>query len=149
VDAEPFDPRRAMSQDARPASKQRLGGIKPSEAMAIKHVAYHNATILRVSTDSLEYLDDEGITCTIDFQTCHENVQKELRGPGWIRVREECVASEALQDIYVGFRDFAATPMHITLASDPPTRFEFADYCVFREFQMRLREGGVTTLDMA
>ena len=115
----------------------------------MKHVAYHNATILRVTTDGLEYLDDERITCIIDFRTCHENVRKELRESGWIQLTEESVAPEALHNIYVGFRDFSARPMHITLASDPPTRFQFANYHVFREFQTRLREGGVATLDMA
>ena len=123
-------------------SKQRLGGVNPSHDMAIKNVASHNSTILCVTRDGLEYLDDQGITCTIDFHTCYENVQRELRRPGWIQVQES-------QDIYVGFRDFAATPPHITLASDPPTRFQFAGYGVFREFQRRLIEAGVTTLDMA
>jgi hypothetical protein len=116
--------------------------------MVTKNVVYHNFTILRVTREILEYLDDQGTACSIDFHTCRENVEKELRGPGWIRVPEECVGPEVLQDIYVGFRDSSAEPMHITLASDPPTRFQFANYRVFREFQRRLREGGVTTLDM-
>jgi hypothetical protein len=110
--------------------------------MAEKRVAYVNAHILRLTRDGLEYLDDDGIACAVDFHACEENVQKELRGPGWIRVGES-------KDIYIGFRDFGDTPAHITLASDPPTRFEFPDYRAFCEFQLRLMQAGVTTLDMA
>ena len=134
---------------------------QPDHDMAMKHVAYDESKILRVTRDGLEYLDDQGITCTIDFHTCHENVQREVRSPGWVQVGES-------QDIYVGFRDFSATPPHVTFASDPPTCFQFpvpkqavavpghtflrrdtAYLLDFRDFQRRLIEAGVATLDMA
>jgi len=114
-----------------------------------------------VTREGLEYLDDQGITCIIDFRTCHENVQREVHSPGWVQVAES-------EDIYVGFRDCTGTPPHITFASDPPTRFQFPlpkpavkipgqpflrpdleDYRDYFEFQMQLRAAGVTTLDMA
>jgi hypothetical protein len=123
----------------------RLGGVNPNHAMAVKHVAYDKVKILRVTRDGLEYLDDQGITCTIDFHTCHECVQRELRRPGWVQVGES-------QDIYVGFRDFSATPPLFTFGSDPQTRFEFpasADFRDFYELEVCLIKAGVRTLDMA
>ena len=110
--------------------------------MAIKNVAYHKCTILSVTRDRLEYLDEQGIPWTIDFYTCQKNVQKELRGPGWMQVQES-------QNVYVGCRDFYTKPRYITLASDPPTCFQFAYRDHFREFKRRLIEAGVNTIDMA
>jgi len=119
-----------------------LRSVGPSHEAAIKTVAYNESTILSVTRDSLEYLDDQGLACAIEFHICDDNVQREVRSEGWIQVRES-------QDVYVGFRDFSSRPRHITLASVPRTRFQFEDYVVFREFQERLIEAGVTTLDMA
>jgi len=119
-----------------------LRSVGPSHEAAIKTVAYNESTILSVTRDSLEYLDDQGLACAIEFHICDDNVQREVRSEGWIQVRES-------QDVYLGFRDFSSRPRHITLASVPRTRFQFEDYGVFREFQERLIEAGVTTLDMA
>src|SRR3954469_25336480 len=123
-------------------ASRRIGLVNRSYDMAIKHVTYHKGTILRVTRDGLEYLDDQGVACTIHFHTCRENVQRELGRQGWMRVQES-------EDIYVGFRVFSARLPQITLASDPETRFQFAGYGVFRDFQERLMEAGVTTLDMS
>jgi len=115
-----------------------------------------------VTRDGLEYLDDQEIICTIDFHTCHENVQKEVSSPGWIRVQES-------EDVYVGFRDISYEPPFIMFASDPPTCFQFpmpkpavavpgqmylqtdaADLRDFTEFKSRLiEEAGVKTLDLS
>jgi hypothetical protein len=132
------------------------------DELAWKHVAYDKSKILRVTRDGLEYLDDQGITCSIDFHTCHKNVQREVGSPGWIQVRES-------QDIYVGFRDSFAAPPYMMFASDPPTCFQFpmpkpagavpgqaflrlapAGFSSdFAQFMIRLIEAGVTTLDMS
>ena len=132
-----------------------------SDELPTKQVAYDKSKILRVTRDALEYVDDQGVTCIIDFNVCHENVLREVSSPGWIRVQDS-------SDIYVGFRDFFHKPPYMTFASDPPTRFLFpmpkpavavpgqrglqrdpAGYDDFREFKMRLIEAGVTTLDLA
>jgi hypothetical protein len=130
-----------MSQHAQ-RRIEAFGPRQPDYDMAMKHVAYHKATILSVTRDGLEYLDDQGVACTIDFHTCHENVQREVSRPGWMQVGQS-------PDIYVGFRDFSTKPLQITLAGDPETRFQFADYRAFHDFQKRLIEAGVTTIDMA
>jgi hypothetical protein len=127
----------------------------------MKVVKYHRSKILRVTKDGLEYVDDQGNEGVVDFRVCRENVAKEVRSSGWVRVRGS-------EDVYVGFRDSGAKPPHITLATNPPTRFEFPmprdpvripggqflrhdpeDFRDFHEFQTRLMEAGVKTLDMA
>src|SRR5262245_985251 len=131
-----------------------------AEGGQVKTVTYDKSRILSVSEDGLEYLDDDGCRCRVDFTVCCENVEKEMSSEGWIRVGES-------DDVYVGFRDWGAKPPYITLATDPPTRFVFPmpgppvkvpgsqfvrrnpeDYREFRDFQIRLMEAGVTTLDM-
>jgi len=77
---------------------------------------------------------------------------------GWVGARKS-------KHDYVGFRDIEANPPHITLATNPPTRFVFPrpgpsvkvpgrkvaslEPRDFYDFQMRLfYEAGVKTLDM-
>lgn len=115
----------------------------------MKSVTFDNTRILAVSKDGLEYLDDQGCRCAIDFHTCRMNLRKTLKMP------EEWWARDPN---YVGFRDIVANPPHITLATDPPTRFLFpmpepaanSLHGDFHQFQVRLwDEAGVNTLDMS
>ena len=108
----------------------------------MKTVTFDKSTLLGVSKNGLEYVDDQGCRCAIDFQTCRENVRKRLRRPERLWARDPN---------YVGFRDVLAKPPHITLATDPPTRFVFPmpGPGGFDAFQVRLfNEAGVKTLDM-
>ena len=120
----------------------------------MKTVTFDNGKLLSISRDCLEYVDDEGARCTIDFHVCRENFQKDT--VGW---------RGASNPHYVGSRDILANPPHITLATDPPTRFVFPmpepsvslpegessslEPRDFFAFQMRLyREAEVRTVDM-
>ena len=120
----------------------------------MKTVTFDNSKLLSMSKDCLEYVDDQGDRCAIDFHICRENVQKETAGRRGAR-----------NPNYVGFRDILAKPPHITLATNPPTRFVFPlpgpsvefpggessslEPRDFHEFQMRLyHEAGVRTVDM-
>jgi len=122
----------------------------------LKTATFDKSKLLGVSKDGLEYLDDQGCRCAIDFQTCRENVQKRLKRPDQLWARDPN---------YVGFRDVLAKPPHITLATNPPTRFLFPvpeppvenpgrnssslEPPDFDEFQTRLFfEAGVKTFDM-
>jgi hypothetical protein len=118
----------------------------------LKTVTFDKSNLLSVSKNGLEYEDDRGCKCAIDFHTCRENVHKELLSGSW----QPKPPSDSLT-WHVGFRDIDASPPHITLATNPPTRFLFpkpwpsGDFLRsdFLEFQMRLsKEAGVTTLDM-
>lgn len=129
--------------------------------MVPKRVSYDKSKILAVTKDGLEYIDDQGSKCAIDFHACRENLERELGSAGYLRIRHPA-------DVYVGFRDLGAKPPYITFATEPPTRFEFPmpkplvkvagkkflqsdpeDFREFREFQARLMEVGLKTLDMA
>jgi len=96
-----------------------------------------------MSEDGLEYVDDQGCRCTIDFHTCRENFKKKhVPERLWARVSD-----------YVAVRDIEAKPPHITFATNPPTRFVFPmpdpNFYEFQELQLRLfREAGVMTFDM-
>ncbi len=120
----------------------------------MKTVTFDKSKLLSVSKDGLEYVDDQGCRCALDFHTCRENVQKETAG--WLGAKDPN---------YVGFRNIEAKPPHITLATNPPTRFVFPmpgpsvkfpgrkssslEPRDFYEFQIRLfYEAGVKTLDM-
>ena len=122
----------------------------------MKTVTFDKNKLLAVSKNGLEYVDDQGCRCTIDFQTCRENVRNRLKMPEWRWARKPD---------YVGFRDILGKPPHITLASNPPTRFLFPMPAPsvqdpgerssslappdFDEFQVRLfNEAGMKTLDM-
>jgi len=130
-----------------------LGGSNVTEDTRLKTVTFDKSKLLSVSKDGLEYVDDQGCRCAIDFHTCGENFQKEMHMPGWLQVRQS----------YVGFHDIGAK--HITLATSPPTRFVFPmpgpslkdpgrkssslEPRDFYEFQMRLfNEAGVRILDI-
>jgi hypothetical protein len=115
----------------------------------LKTVTFDANKLLAVDKIRLEYVDDQGCRCAIDFRSCRENLQKKLKMTEEFRTRHPD---------YVGFRDIAAHPPYITLASDPPTRFLFPVSAPaagflrsdFDQFQARLRdEAGVDTLDMS
>jgi hypothetical protein len=82
----------------------------------LKTVTFDKSKLVGVSKSGLEYVDDQGCICSIDFHMCRENVRNQLKMPGWRWYR---------YSNYVGFRDILAKPAHITLATDPPTRFVF------------------------
>ena len=109
----------------------------------MKTVTFDRSKLLSVSKDGLEYVDDQGCRCAIDFHTCRENVRKQMHPPErpWDR-----------DPNYVAVRDSEAKPPHITLSTNPPTRFVFPvpdPNHEFEEFQFRLfREAGVKTFDM-
>jgi len=109
----------------------------------LKTVTLDKSKLLSVSKDSLEYVDDQGGRCAIDFHTCRENFKKQhVPERLWARVPN-----------YVAVRDIEAKPPHITFATDPPTRFVFPmpdpNFHEFQELQFRLfREAGVMTFDM-
>ena len=122
----------------------------------MKTVTFDSSKLLAVSKNGLEYVDDQGCRCTIDFQTCRENVRNRLKMPEWRLAR---------QPDYVGFRDILGKPPHITLATNPPTRFlspvpgpsvndpgkRSSSLAApdFDEFQVRLfDEAGVSTFDV-
>ena len=107
---------------------------------SLKTVTFDNSKLLSVSKDGLEYVDDQGCRCAIDFHTCRENFKKQ-------RVPERLWAKDWN---YVAIRDIEAKPPHITFATNPPTRFVFAmPGPDFLEFQLRLfSEGGVDTFDV-
>jgi hypothetical protein len=116
-----------------------------TEDTSLKTVTFDKSKLLGVSKNGLEYVDDQGGRCAIDFRICRENVRNQLKMPEWRWARHPD---------YVGFRDILAKPPHITLATNPPTRFVFpmlgpSVQDDFDEFQMRLfEEAGVKTFDM-
>jgi hypothetical protein len=107
----------------------------------LKTVTFDKSKLLSVSKDGLEYVDDQGCRCAIDFHKCRENFQKQAPGRLW-----------ASDPNYVGARDITANPPHITLSTNPPTRFVFplpGPSGDFDEFQTRLfYAAGVKTFDM-
>jgi hypothetical protein len=122
----------------------------------LKTVTFAKSTVLGVSKNGFDYVDDQECSCSIDFHTCRENVRNQLKMPEW---------RWASDPDYVGFRDVLAKPPHITLATNPPTRFVFpspgssaqdpgkeSSSLVsddFYKFQMHLfNQAGVKTLDM-
>jgi len=122
----------------------------------LKTVTFDKSKLLSVSKDGLEYVDDLGCRCAIDFHSCRENFQKEMHVPERLWARDPN---------YVAFRDIDVKPPHITFATSPPTRFLFPmpgpsvndpgrkssslEHRDFYEFQMRLfNEAGVKTFDM-
>jgi hypothetical protein len=122
------------------------------QGIGLKTVTFDAGRLLSVSSEGLEYVDDQGCRCTIEFRTCRENVQRELRSGRW-----RPIASADSLTRYIGFRDVEATPPHIILASNPPTRFVFpmagpsfnVPACDFQQFQRRLfMEAGVKTVDV-
>ena len=133
--------------DAANLIAHRWGGSNVTEDWSLKTVTFDKSKLLSVSKDGLEYVDDQGCRCVVDFHTRRENVQKELGSGRW----QPKPSSDSLT-WYVGFRDIEAK--HITLATNPPTRFVFPmpdpnSFREFQEFQYRLfREAGVKTLDM-
>jgi hypothetical protein len=131
------------------------GGSNATEDTSLKTVTFDKSKLLSVSKDGLEYVDDQGCRCAIDFHSCRENFQKEMHVPERLWARDPN---------YVACRDILAKPPHITLATNPPTRFVFPmpgpsvrdpgkksslEPRDFYEFQMRLfKEAGVKTFDM-
>ncbi len=109
----------------------------------MKTVTFDRSKLLSVSKDGLEYVDDQGCRCAIDFHTCRENFRKQMHPPERLWARDPT---------YVAVRDSSAKPPHITLSTNPPTRFVFPvpdPNHEFEEFQFRLfREAGVRTFDM-
>lgn len=109
----------------------------------MKTVTFDKSKLLSMSKDGLEYVDDQGCRCTIDFHNCRENFKKKhVPERLWARVSD-----------YVAVRDIEAKPPHITFATNPPTRFVFqmpdSSFHDFQELQFRLfREAGVMTFDM-
>jgi len=109
----------------------------------LKTVTFDKSKLLSMSKEGLEYVDDQGCRCTIDFHTCRENFKKKhVPERLWDRVSD-----------YVTVRDIEAKPPHITFATNPPTRFVFQmpdpNFHDFQELQFRLfREAGVMTFDM-
>jgi hypothetical protein len=118
-----------------------------------KTVVYERSKILQLDRSGLKYVDDEGTACTIDFQICQDNVQKESQSKSG--------------DIYVGFRDFSAKPPYVAFATDPETYFQFpmpkpavavagekflpsdpGDFRDFDEFKIQLAQAGVRTIDV-
>ena len=109
----------------------------------MKTVTFDKSKLLSMSKDGLEYVDDQGCRCTIDFHTCRENFKKK-------HVTERLW--DSVSD-YVAVRDIEARPPHITFATNPPTRFVFQmpdhNFHDFQELQFRLfREAAVRTFDM-
>jgi|KBSMisStandDraft_5_1062788.scaffolds.fasta_scaffold462962_2 hypothetical protein len=138
------------------SSTSPLGGRNLTKDTSLKTVTFDKSKLLDVSKDGLEYVDDQGCRYAIDFHTCRENVQRKLKMPERLWARDPN---------YVGFRDILAKPPHITLATDPPTRFVFPmpgpsvkdpgkkssqlEPSDFYEFEMRLfSDAGVKTFDM-
>ena len=124
--------------------------------MSLKTVTFDKSKLLVVSKNGLEYLDDEGRRCVIDFHTCRENARDLLKMPAWLWARHPN---------YVGLRNILGEPPYITLATNPPTRFLFPmpgpsvkdpgkqasslEPRDFHEFDMRLhREAVVRTFDV-
>jgi hypothetical protein len=122
----------------------------------LKTVTFDKSKLLVVSKNGLEYLDDAGCSCTVDFHTCRENALDLLRMPALLWARHPN---------YVGLRNIEGEPPYITLATDPPTRFLFPmpgpsvkdpgkessslELRDFYEFDMLLhREAGVLTFDV-
>jgi hypothetical protein len=122
----------------------------------LKTVTFDTSRLLLVNKNGLEYVDDEGCRCAIDFHSCRENARDLLKIPAWLWARHPN---------YVGLRNILGEPPYIALASDPPTRFLFSmpgpaakdpgkesaslEPRDFYEFDLRLnREGGVLTFDM-
>ena len=121
----------------------------------MKTVTFDKSKLLSISKNGLEYVDDQGCRCAIDFHTCRENVQNTLKRAERLWARDPN---------YVGFRNILAKPPHITLATNPLTRFLFPmpgpsvqdpgnssslEPRDFYEFEMRLlNEAGVKTFDM-
>jgi hypothetical protein len=73
----------------------------------LKTVTFDKSKLLSMSKDGLEYVDDQGCRCTIDFHTCRENFKKKhVPERLWDRVSD-----------YVTVRDIEAKPPHITFAT--------------------------------
>jgi hypothetical protein len=125
-----------------------------AEDTILKTVTFDEHRLLSVNKNGLEYVDDQGCRCAIDFHACCESFNKG--------------AAERLgarNPRYVGSRNILANPPEMILATDPPTRFLFPKPRVcgngpgeesaspelrdWDKFQLRLyREGGVRTVDM-
>ena len=82
----------------------------------MKTVTFDKSKLLGVSKNGLEYVDDQGCRCSIDFHTCRENARDLLKMPGWLWARHPN---------YVGLRNILGRPPYITLVTNPPTRFLF------------------------
>jgi hypothetical protein len=121
----------------------RVVGSNETVDTSLKTVTFDQRKLLSLSKDGLEYVDDQGNRCAIDFHACHENFKKQhVPERLWARVPN-----------YVAVRDIEAKPAHITFATIPPTRFVFPmrdlTFHEFQELQLRLfREAGVMTFDM-
>ena len=122
----------------------------------MKTVTFDESKLLSVCNDGLEYVDEEGCRCVIDFHSCRENFKRQMHPPERLWARDPN---------YVAVRDIEAKPPHITFATNPPTRFVFPipgpsvkdpgrksstlEPRDFYEFQMRLfNEAEVKTCDI-
>jgi len=109
----------------------------------LKTVTFDKSKLLSMSKEGLEYVDDQGCRCTIDFHTCRENFKKKhVPERLWARVSD-----------YVAVRDIEAKPPHITFATNPPTRFVFQMpdpiSMTSKSYNSAFfREAGVMTFDM-
>ena len=101
-----------------------------------KDVVYDESRILSLTRDGLEYVDDDGVVCTIDFHRCCANLGGAETSP---------------HDYVVGYR---ARP-YVWFECEPLTFFNFPQAIRrddpgddFREFNRRLLRAGVRTIDM-
>lgn len=80
----------------------------------MKRVTYRATTIVRVGRAGLDYVDDEGRECFVDFVWCRTEFDHQW-GPG-----------PPESPTYVGFRDSAANPPYVDFLAEPLVRFEFS-----------------------
>jgi|GEM_PF-3528987 len=122
----------------------------------MNRIAYDKTRILLLTPEGLQYSADDGSQCFIDFEVCRQNFQLAHGNLGGDKLK------------YVGFRDLSAQPPHITLWTNPPTRFEFRNplsheqipdakliriepeiFHEFLKFQLQLFKAGAQTGDLS
>jgi hypothetical protein len=131
----------------------------------VKAVKYSETTIVRVDKEGMNYLDDDGNECFVDFRQCHASFQKGIRQ----EIESGNVIQLSMQGSrprYIGFRQLSSSPPYIEILADPPVRFQFEKLAEkseiidgrrwiqttpprgWGEFQGRLAEIGMGTIDM-
>lgn len=111
-------------------------------------------SIKSVSTNGINYVDDNGTEGFVDFKQCNEN---------WLqyRKRKENLSDDKINEIRktdkcIGQRDASANPSFIVFFTRPFTKFEFIKTDehpdpneAFRKLKEDITNAGWTTLDLS